>query len=71
MNFEKTDQIKNNVKLDTNSKTNCFNNYHSYILCKRLVKDSYYDYDTCKELENFLLTNCEKFYKQNYKQIKE
>ncbi len=61
MDSEKNFEIKNTVKPDTNTNTkiNCLNNYHSYLLCKELAKDMYQDLSSCKELEKFLLANCE------------
>ena len=59
MDSEKIFEIKNSIKPDTNVKTNCLNNYYSYLLCKGLAKDMYWDSSSCKELENFLLSNCE------------
>ncbi len=46
-------------KPDSNTKTNCFNNYYSYLLCKGLAKDMYWDFSHCKELENDLLSKCD------------
>jgi hypothetical protein len=45
-------------KPDSNIKTSCLNNFNSYLLCKGLAKDLYWDDSSCKELENNLLTYC-------------
>ncbi len=59
MNSENYNHTQNIIKPDTKTKTNCLNNYYSYLLCRGLAKDMYWDSSSCKELENFLLSNCE------------
>ncbi len=46
------------IKPDLKTKTNCLNNYNSYLLCRGLARELYWDFSSCKELEKNLIENC-------------
>jgi hypothetical protein len=49
---------ENKINLETKTKTLCFNNYNSYLLCKGLANDLYLDQSKCEEIKKNLLDNC-------------
>lgn len=51
-------EYKTEIKPDSKAKTNCLNNYNSYLLCRSLARELYWEFSTCKELEKNLIENC-------------
>ncbi len=52
------EQSVKSIKSNSTSKANCFNDFNSFMLCKGLVRELYWDDTECKDLEKKLFKYC-------------
>ncbi len=52
------EQSVKSIKSDSSLRAKCFNDFNSFMLCKGLVRELYWDDTQCKDLENKLIKYC-------------